>query len=67
MKRLSSQSCRQKPQFLPNPYWRRYDCAFCDGSSELLEALQMINEEGYVIVSITQDSSKYTVVFKRFD
>lgn len=67
MKRLFPWSCRQRPQSLPNPYWRRYDCVFCNGSSELQAALQMINVEGHVIVSITQDLSKYTVVFKRFD
>ena len=55
------------PAPLPNPYWRRYDVAFCNGPVELQKILQQINKEGHVIVSITQDLSKYTVVFKRFD
>lgn len=52
---------------LPNPYWRRYDLVFCKGPIELRAALQQINAEGHVIVSITQDYSQYTIVFKRFD
>ncbi len=50
-----------------NPYWRRYDVVFCTGSVELQTALQEINKEGHVIVSVTQDYSKYTIIFKRFD
>ena len=67
MKRLFPWPCRQRPQPLPNPYWRRYDVVFCNGSIELQQALQQINAEGNVIVSITQNLSEYTVVFKRFD
>lgn len=67
MKRIFRKFSKPPQQPLPNPYWRRYDVAFCDGPLELQTALRMINAEGHVIVSITQDLSKYTVVFKRFD
>ena len=67
MKRYFPWTCRKRPQHFPNPCWRRYDVAFCNGSIELQQALQQINVEGNVIVSITQNLSEYTVVFKRFD
>lgn len=67
MKRIFARFSHRELQPLPNPYWRRYDCVFCKGPIELQNALRMINAEGHVIVSITQDISNYTVVFKRFD
>lgn len=67
MKRCFLRLGRKRPQPIPNPYWRRYDVVFCNGSIELQQALQQINAEGNVIVSITQNLSEYTVVFKRFD
>lgn len=67
MKNLFKRSPAKVAEFVPNPYWRRYDVSFCNGPVELQKTLQQINTEGHVIVSITQDLSKYTVVFKRFD
>ena len=67
MKRLFQRRPRPDLQMLPNPYWRRYDLAFCNGPVELQKLLQQINTEGHVIVSITQSFAEYTVVFKRFD
>lgn len=67
MKRIFQRLSNRHLQSLPNPYWRRYDISFCNGPVELQSALQRINTEGHVIVSITQYLSEYTVVFKRFD
>ena len=67
MKRILAGFSRRKPEAISNPYWRRYDVTYCKGPFELQKALHQINAEGHVIVSITQDLSTYTVVFKRFD
>lgn len=61
-KRVGAADC-----MMPNPYWRRYDCVFCDGAAELQAALANINAAGYVIAAVTQHEFTYTIIFKRFD
>ena len=67
MRRLLNRKPEETPTFYYPQHWRRYDVAFCNGHIELQAALQRINMDGHIIVAITQDLSKYTVVFKRFD
>ena len=67
MKSIFKRKPPETPVFYQPQHWRRYDVDFCSGPVELQAALQRINVEGHVIVSVTQDLSKYTIVFKRFD
>lgn len=43
-----------------------YDYTVCEGRAELEAALLKINEEGFVLVSVTQREDTYTVFFRRF-
>ena len=43
-----------------------YDYTVCEGQAELEAALLKINEEGFVLVSVTQREDTYTVFFRRF-
>lgn len=49
---------RPQPQFL-------YDYALCEGFRELEKMLQIINESGYQLVSVTETNWTYTVFFRR--
>lgn len=53
---------------LPHPsLWRRYEFKVCHGSQSLARVLNEINENGWVLVTVTQGRrSFYTVFFKRF-
>ena len=47
-----------QPQFL-------YDYALCEGFRELEKMLQIINESGYQLVSVTQNVWMYAVFVRR--
>lgn len=55
------------PYYMYNPsLWRIYGHRICRGSQALASMLRQITEHGWVLVTVTQYRSTYTVFFKRF-
>lgn len=53
--------------YIDNPsLWRRYGYRTCRDSQALASVLRQINENGWVLVTVTQYRRTYTVFFKRF-
>lgn len=42
-----------------------YDYEFCSTRSDLQRVMESINQNGYELVSVTQDINCYTVFFRR--